>query len=524
MKKLTLIFVLIGIVCIVQAQNYIGAIATTDFATGLTILQADNATPVPDGWICQIMIPGVDGLIDPPNPDGTPGGDDFLVTGFPGNVYYEFLFNSTWTGITGQLYTPTPWDWPPAGQGAEPCANVGENFYWRIFDDPTVAGASQYLDTALYLLPGNHGDLFFNTIAHWDYGTQFNWQSFGGTAGTGSGTSTAGELVVIDVSPIDLPTTRVMVDPDVTFDPVSGPLQCDVVVAADPQGPHIDPPYPGNVLISYLTTFTGTTAQQIDMILSYSGFGVDLNWIGWWDGSAWIRPDNWVFNDGLEEVSFDITPATRDGVYEFVLGSDDPLPVTLTNFAAEFVSNNLTIFWTTQSESSNMGWNIYRGESNTALEDDNTIQINFDIIEGAGTTSEPTDYTFQDEHPVVENNTYWYWLESVSFSLDTGIYGPISLTIPEGAIIPELPSTTVLYGNFPNPFNPITTIQFDIQDGETADLIIYNIKGQIVLSETNKQPGAYNYEWDSKDNASGVYFYKLSSPSYSEFKKMMLLK
>ena len=345
----------------------------------------------------------------------------------------------------------------------------------------------------------------------------------GAVPGTGSGTSTAGEPVVIDVEPIDLAISRVLVDPDVTFDPVSGPLQCDVVVAGDPQGPHIDPPYPGNVLISYLTTFTGTTAQQIDMILSYSGFGVDLNWIGWWDGSAWVRPNAWVFNDGLEEVSFDITPTSRDGVYEFILGTDDPLPITLTNFAAEFVSNNLTIFWTTQSESSNMGWNIYRGESNTALEDNTSIQINYDLIEGAGTTSEPTNYTFQDEYQVFENNTYWYWLESVSYSNDTGIYGPISLTIPEGAIIPELPTITLLKGNYPNPFNPITTIQFDIKESETADLTIYNIKGQIVES-TTFEAGAYNYEWNSKDNASGVYFYKLSSPSYSEFKKMMLLK
>ena len=522
MKKLLWVLFLIGVVAGLQSQMVMGAIATTDFVTGLTILQADNATPVPDGWLCQIMIPGIDGLIDPPNPDGTPGGDDFLVTGVPGNIYYEFPFDSSWTGITGQLYTPATWGWQPAGQGVEPTANVGENFYWRIFDDPTVPGASQYLDTALFLLPAANGDLYFNTPAHWDYGTQFNWQSFGGTPGTGSGTSTAGELVVIDVSPIDLPTSRVVVDPDVTFDPVSGPLQCDVVVAGDPQG-GTPPPYPGNVLISYLTTFTGTTAQQIDMILSYSGFGVDLNWIGWWDGSAWVRPNAWVFNDGLEEVSFDITPTSRDGVYEFILGTDDPLPITLTNFAAEFVSNNLTIFWTTQSESSNMGWNIYRGESNTALEDNTSIQINYDLIEGAGTTSEPTNYTFQDEYQVFENNTYWYWLESVSYSNDTGIYGPISLTIPEGAIIPELPTITLLKGNYPNPFNPITTIQFDIKESETADLTIYNIKGQIVES-TTFEAGAYNYEWNSKDNASGVYFYKLSSPSYSEFKKMMLLK
>ncbi|MCK4653905.1 MAG: T9SS type A sorting domain-containing protein [Candidatus Cloacimonetes bacterium] len=205
------------------------------------------------------------------------------------------------------------------------------------------------------------------------------------------------------------------------------------------------------------------------------------------------------------------------------MDGDNPLPVTLTNFAAEFVADNLTIMWATQSESSNMGWNIYRGESDTALEEDNTILINVELIGGAGTTSEPTNYEFIDEYPVQVNETYCYWLESVSYSNDTGIYGPISLTIPEGETPPPLPTITLLKGNYPNPFNPTTFIQFDIKEGETAELTIFNIRGQIVESKTF-EAGAYNYEWNSKDNASGVYFYKLKSESYSEFKKMMLLK
>jgi hypothetical protein len=224
---------------------------------------------------------------------------------------------------------------------------------------------------------------------------------------------------------------------------------------------------------------------------------------------------------------FDIDPSFVEfdtwTLSDWGMDGDSPLPVTLTNFAAEFVSNNLTILWTTQSETNNQGWNIYRGESNTALEDDNTIQINAGLIDGTGTTSEPTNYEFIDEYPVVENNTYWYWLESVGYSNDTGIYGPISLTIPIGETPPPLPTLTLLKGNYPNPFNPTTTIQFDIKEGETAELTIFNIRGQIVESKTF-EAGAYNYEWNSKDNASGVYFYKLSSESYSEFKKMMLLK
>ena len=202
---------------------------------------------------------------------------------------------------------------------------------------------------------------------------------------------------------------------------------------------------------------------------------------------------------------------------------DQILPVTLTNFFAEFVADNLTILWTTQSENNNLGWNIYRGESDFALEEDNTIQINVGLIVGAGTTSEPTNYEFIDEYPVETNNTYWYWLESISNSNDTEIYGPTSLTIPEEEIIPPLPTSTKLYANYPNPFNPETTIDLAIKEGEIGTLSIYNAKGQLIESY-KFEAGEYNFEWDASFYSSGVYFYKLESESYYETKKMLMIK
>ena len=502
MKKFMWVLILIGMISVMYANGQ-GPIASTDFMTGLTILMPDNATPVPDGTLCQIMLPGADGIIDPPNPDGTPGGDDFLVTGVPGNNYYEFPFDTSWTGIPGQFYTPIAFFWPSAGLGTEPCANEGENFYLRLFDDPTVSGASNYLNSALYLLPVGNGNLFFNTTAHWDYTTGFNWLGFGGPAPIDWGAGMTGS--------VDVGTPSA---------PGSGygtglPNEDDLA-------------NPANVGLYFTLTIDDGAPVDVTICLDLTALGYSPWNLAYYVNGAWVYyPDPYVpmtWTSDCVTFTLDPTPARADVDVPIVFSNlDGPLPVTLTNFAAEFVSNNLTILWTTQSETNNMGWNIYRGESNTALEEDNTIQINFSLILGAGTTAEPTDYTFQDEYQVFENNTYWYWLESVSNSNDTGIYGPISLTIPQGAIIPELPTTTVLYGNYPNPFNPTTFIQFDIKEGETADLTIYNIKGQAVESKIF-EAGAHNYEWNSKDNASGVYFYKLSSPSYSEFKKMMLLK
>ena len=203
------------------------------------------------------------------------------------------------------------------------------------------------------------------------------------------------------------------------------------------------------------------------------------------------------------------------------VGSEVPLPVVLSSFFAQYINSVPTIYWTTQSETNNIGWNLYRSESENPGQ---MIQINFNLIPGSGTTSIPTNYIYEDEYEVIPNNTYWYWIESIDCSGETDIYGPSSLTIPEeGENIPELPTTTVLKGNYPNPFNPDTKIEFDIAENETANLIIYNARGQI-LESTTFEHGVHTYQWDASEYGSGVYLYELKSESYTETKKMILLK
>ncbi len=95
--------------------------------------------------------------------------------------------------------------------------------------------------------------------------------------------------------------------------------------------------------------------------------------------------------------------------------------------------------------------------------------------------------------------------------------------------------------NYPNPFNPTTTIQFNTENtslhnatawqAENTEIIIYNIKGQKVKTLINemKEPGHYQAVWDGTDNSkkqvsSGIYFYKLTSGKKTLNKKMLLLK
>jgi len=91
------------------------------------------------------------------------------------------------------------------------------------------------------------------------------------------------------------------------------------------------------------------------------------------------------------------------------------------------------------------------------------------------------------------------------------------------AIDPE--SVTSLVGANPNPFNPITSISFNLARSCEYSVTIYNIAGQVVRSfEGMGQAGLNEVIWDASGSASGVYFYRLSTEEFADTKKMLLLK
>jgi len=90
---------------------------------------------------------------------------------------------------------------------------------------------------------------------------------------------------------------------------------------------------------------------------------------------------------------------------------------------------------------------------------------------------------------------------------------------------------TRLQSNYPNPFNPSTTIAFELAQGGATKLDIYNVKGQLVktLARGDFKPGSHRAVWDGKDESgrevsSGVYFYRLEAPGYVSTRKMLMLK
>jgi len=92
-------------------------------------------------------------------------------------------------------------------------------------------------------------------------------------------------------------------------------------------------------------------------------------------------------------------------------------------------------------------------------------------------------------------------------------------------------NSTKLLDNYPNPFNPTTTISYDLKNDSKIKLEIFNIKGQkiITLENDEKNAGHHNIVWNGENSegnlvSSGIYFYKLNTEKYSSVKKMVLMK
>jgi flagellar hook assembly protein FlgD len=90
---------------------------------------------------------------------------------------------------------------------------------------------------------------------------------------------------------------------------------------------------------------------------------------------------------------------------------------------------------------------------------------------------------------------------------------------------------TKLSGNYPNPFNPTTTIEFSLAQQQKVRIDIYNIKGEKVKTLVNSTLPADNHKvvWNGNDDnqrqvASGMYFYKMQTQGFSKTHKMLLIK
>jgi len=324
-----------------------------------------------------------------------------------------------------------------------------------------------------------------------------------------------------------------------TPNPADAPVWGFEIVRLDK--PPIDPENPpaGVVVVpdAPITTMPGNDTGMPAVTYAISA-------VGTWDvvvtkpagfGYPWFAFLNVIGGDSYESGEIHVDTYTFEDVLfpggkadaELILddNNDITLPVELSSFNAVLTAQYFVkLTWISQSETNLNGYRVYRSE-NTELVNATMITP---IIISATNTSSTQVYSIEDRE-VAFGNTYWYWLESVENDGSSNFHGPTSVFV-EGEVPPVLPQATTMRSAYPNPFKAAstTTIEVAVKEGESGSLTIYNVLGQVVKTYSLNQ-GIHNLKWNGKDNkgnicSSGIYFYKLSTPTMNQTKKMVIVK
>jgi hypothetical protein len=160
-------------------------------------------------------------------------------------------------------------------------------------------------------------------------------------------------------------------------------------------------------------------------------------------------------------------------------------------------------------------WTNY--QQSTFTYDANGNELTGDNTLWSGSSWVPTDYNFD---LAVSGSTYHFtgYRINISWMLvnTTAVSGEMS-NIVKGYSLSQ---------NYPNPFNPTTVISAEWAVGSTVKLVVYDLLGRVVatLADGRYAAGKYSFRFDAKGLSSGIYFYRLTAGSFSQTRKLCLLR
>lgn len=185
-------------------------------------------------------------------------------------------------------------------------------------------------------------------------------------------------------------------------------------------------------------------------------------------------------------------------------------PVELTFFTVTANGKEVTLNWSTATELNNQGFEVQRrfGSNNF---------VTIGSAKGHGTATSPNQYSYVDK--LVDLGKYLYRLKQIDFN---GLFEYSNEIEVEVRVLDKF----TLEQNYPNPFNPITTIGYVLQEKSYAKLTLLNTIGEeiAVLVNEEQDKGYHKVEFNGSKLTSGVYFYQLKAGSFTETKKMLLMK
>ncbi len=231
--------------------------------------------------------------------------------------------------------------------------------------------------------------------------------------------------------------------------------------------------------------------------------------------------DPWTALD-TERIGNTLYTTGQTSFSEYAVASnsnDNSLPVQLVSFQAASGDQQVTLSWKTASEVENMGFIIQRARQTS--QDFKTIVSykTHSALKGRGNSSDETQYRFVDED-VRNGQTYYYRLIDVDFSGEQTIHN----------VVEAQPKTVIqnvnLMANYPNPFNPYTSIRYQLPEYSEVELAVYDLNGKKIatLVSGNQEAGQHRVEWQANDMPSGVYIYRLSTDKQTQSRKMILLR
>lgn len=195
-------------------------------------------------------------------------------------------------------------------------------------------------------------------------------------------------------------------------------------------------------------------------------------------------------------------------------------PVELSNFSVSSLPGRVLLEWTTQTETENLGFHVYKSDSPSGQKN----RVTKDLIKGAINSETRHDYQWEEKIER-EGEIVYYWIADLSTSGVMRFYGPKRIETLAA------PDHYALEQNYPNPFNPTTTITFSVKEEGQVNLLIFNLVGQVVRELVNDQrsAGQYSVEWDGLNEngykaPSGLYFYTIQVNGFRETRKMALMK
>jgi len=220
---------------------------------------------------------------------------------------------------------------------------------------------------------------------------------------------------------------------------------------------------------------------------------------------------NWGLSLGIDDLGNKWIGTYGGGLCVYKAGG--VLPVEFSAFTCRLVGEKVQLSWQTISEINNYGFEIQRSFGSTSSWE----VIGF--VPGNGNSNSPKDYSFTDNINLPLTHIISYRLKQID---NDGQFKFSEVVEIEKNTVDKI----LLDQNFPNPFNPATTIRFSLPERSFLNLSIYSLTGEKISELLNEvvESGSNEVLFDAASLASGVYFYVLKSPQLTISKKMIFAK